>query len=159
MAKMTIGKGMDEYLAKLGNLEFAAPGLVGHAIYEGAKVVADQVRAEIEALPTAESKRVATPRDPTQVEKDGLLEGLGIAAKKNDGGYINVKVGMDGYNTDKTKKYPRGKPNAMIARSIESGSTVMKRNAFISRAVNKTKKDAEAAMQKVIEEGIEKIVK
>ena len=47
----------------------------------------------------------------------------------------------------------------MIARSIESGSTVMKRNAFISRAVNKTKKNAEAAMQKVIEEGIEKIVK
>ena len=159
MAKMTIGKGMDEYLAKLGNLEFAAPGLVGQAIYEGAKVVADQVRAEIEALPTAESKRVATPRDPTQVEKDGLLDGLGVAKKKNDGGYINVKVGMDGYNTDKTKKYPRGKPNAMIARSIESGSTVMKRNAFISRAVNKTKKEAEAAMQKVIEEGIEKIVK
>ena len=159
MAKMTIGKGMDEYLAKLGNLEFAAPGLVGQAIYEGAKVVADQVRAEIEALPTAESKRVAIPRDPTQVEKDGLLDGLGVAKKKNDGGYINVKIGMDGYNTDKTKKYPRGKPNAMIARSIESGSTVMKRNAFISRAVNKTKKEAEAAMQKVIEEGIEKIVK
>ena len=159
MAKMTIGKGMDEYLAKLGNLEFAAPGLVGQAIYEGAKVVADQVRAEIEALPTAESKRVATPRDPTQVEKDGLLDGLGVAKKKNDSGYINVKIGMDGYNTDKTKKYPRGKPNAMIARSIESGSTVMKRNAFISRAVNKTKKDAEAAMQKVFEEGIEKIVK
>ena len=159
MAKMTIGKGMDEYLAKLGNLEFAAPGLVGQAIYEGAKVVADQVRAEIEALPTAESKRVAAPRDPTQVEKDGLLDGLGVAKKKNDSGYINVKIGMDGYNTDKTKKYPRGKPNAMIARSIESGSTVMKRNAFISRAVNKTKKEAEAAMQKVIEEGIEKIVK
>ena len=159
MAKMTIGKGMDEYLAKLGNLEFAAPGLVGQAIYEGAKVVADQVRAEIEALPTAESKRVAVPRDPTQVEKDGLLDGLGVAKKKNDSGYINVKIGMDGYNTDKTKKYPRGKPNAMIARSIESGSTVMKRNAFISRAVNKTKKEAEAAMQKVIEEGIEKIVK
>ena len=159
MAKMTIGKGMDEYLAKLGNLEFAAPGLAGQAIYEGAKVVADQVRAEIEALPTAESKRVAIPRDPTQVEKDGLLDGLGVAKKKNDSGYINVKIGMDGYNTDKTKKYPRGKPNAMIARSIESGSTVMKRNAFISRAVNKTKKDAEAAMQKVIEEGIEKIVK
>ena len=159
MAKMTIGKGMDEYLAKLGNLEFAAPGLVGQAIYEGAKVVADQVRAEIEALPTAESKRVAVPRDPTQVEKDGLLDGLGVAKKKNDSGYINVKIGMDGYNTDKTKKYPQGKPNAMIARSIESGSTVMKRNAFISRAVNKTKKEAEAAMQKVIEEGIEKIVK
>ena len=159
MAKMTIGKGMDEYLAKLGNLEFAAPGLVGQAIYEGAKIVTDQVRAEIEALPTAESKRVATPRDPTQVEKDGLLDGLGVAKKKNDSGYINVKIGMDGYNTDKTKKYPQGKPNAMIARSIESGSTVMKRNAFISRAVNKTKKEAEAAMQKVIEEGIEKIVK
>lgn len=159
MAKMTIGKGMDEYLAKLGNLEFAAPGLAGQAIYEGAKVVADQVRAEIEALPTAESKRVAIPRDPTQVEKDGLLDGLGVAKKKNDNGYINVKIGMDGYNTDKTKKYPKGKPNAMIARSIESGSTVMKRNAFISRAVNKTKKEAEAAMQKVIEEGIEKIVK
>ena len=159
MAKFQVGTGIDNYITQLGNLEFAAPGLVGQAIFEGAKIVTDQVRAEIEALPTAESKRVAIPRDPTQVEKDGLLDGLGIAAKKNDGGYINVKVGMDGYNTDKTKKYPKGKPNAMIARSIESGSTVMKRNAFISRAVNKTKKEAEAAMQKVIEEGIEKIVK
>jgi HK97 gp10 family phage protein len=159
MAKMTIGKGMDEYLAKLGNLEFAAPGLVGQAIYEGAKVVADQIRANIEALPTVKNKRVATPRDPTQVEIDGMLAGLGIAKKKNDSGYINVKIGMDGYNTDVTEKYPRGKPNAMIARSIESGSTVMKQNKFITRAVNKTKKEAEAAMKKVIEEGIEKIMK
>ena len=159
MAKFQVGAGIDNYIAQLGNLEFAAPGLVGQAIFEGAKIVTDQVRAEIEALPTAESKRVATPRDPTQVEIDGMLDGLGVAKKKNDSGYINVKIGMDGYNTDVTEKYPRGKPNAMIARSIESGSTVMKQNKFITRAVNKTKKEAEAAMKKVIEEGIEKIMK
>lgn len=159
MAKFTVGKGLDQYISLLGNLEFKAPAVIGRSIYEGAKIVADQIHANIVALPTAESKSDRIPRNPTQAEKDGILQGLGIAKKINDNGFINVKIGVDGYNTDVTTKYPKGKPNAMIARSIESGSSVMKRNRFISRAVNQTRRAAEAAMQKTVDEEIQRIMK
>lgn len=157
MAKFTVGRGLDEYIATLGNLEFKAPGVCGMAIYQGAKVVADQIKANIEALPVAE-KGGTGRRNPTQVEKDGLLDGLGIAKKKNENGFINVKIGMDGYNKDVTTKYPKGKPNAMIARSIESGNTFMQRNPFITSAVRSSRAAAEAAMAAEVDRQISKIM-
>ena len=45
MAKFQVGKGLDEYIANLGNLEFRTPEIVGKAIFDGAKIVADQIRA------------------------------------------------------------------------------------------------------------------
>lgn len=155
MAKFTVGKGLDEYIKQLGDLEFRSDGIAGRAIYEGAKVVADKIRANIEALPvqTGSPKR-GEKRDPTQVEKDGMLAGLGVAKKQVDGGFINVKIGMDGYNTHVTPKYPKGHPNSMIARTINAGSTWMNRHPFINNAVSSTKKAAEEAMRAVIEEGI-----
>lgn len=159
MAKFQVGKGLDEYIATLGNLEFKAPQAIGKAIYKGADIVADQVRKNIEALPVSESKSGSQGRrNPTQVEKDGLLAGLGIAKKQNDGGYINVKIGMDGYNADVTEKYPKGKPNAMIARSVESGTTFMRRNPFISKAVRTSKVAAEAAMAAELDNQISQIM-
>lgn len=156
MAKWVIGKGLDEYLSKLENLEFAADDVAGEAIYHGAAIVADEVRRRIEALPTAgDQRRVNMGIKPS--EKQGLLDGLGIAAMRTEGSYINVKIGMDGYNADKTKAYPNGKPNAMIARSIESGSQFMRKQPFIAPAVRATKSAAETEMQRVIDEKITKI--
>lgn len=158
MAKFTVGKGLDEYLQKLGNLEFKCPEALGRATFEGAKIVADQIRANIEAMPVAENKSGKGRRNPTQAEKDGLLAGLGIAKHRIEGGYYNVKIGMDGYNSDVTKKYPKGKPNAMIARSIESGTTFTARIPFISRAVSATKAAAEAAMKAEVDKVITEIM-
>lgn len=156
MAKMTVGKGLDQYLAQLGNLEDRADGLAGRAIYEGAKIVADKVRANIESLPVQEGPVKGKRRDPYQDEKDGLLAGLGIAKKKVNDGFINVKIGMDGYNSRVTEKYPKGHPNAMIARSINAGTTFMNRHPFINSAVNSSKAAAEEKMKEIIEEGINK---
>lgn len=157
MAKWTIGKGLDEYIQKLGNLEYRADGIAGKAIYDGAKIVADKIRANISALPVSE-KTDRGRRNPTQVEKTGLLEGLGIA-KLQRGSFINVKIGMDGYNADATEKWPSGKPNAMIARSIEAGNSFMLRNPFISSAVRATRGAAEAAMAARLDIETEKTMK
>ena len=155
MAKMTVGPGLTKYLEQLGNLEDRSDGLAGRAIYQGAKAVADQVRANIQALPVQDGPvGKGQRRNPTQAEKDGMLEGLGVARKKVDGGFINVKIGMDGYNSHVTKKYPKGHPNAMIARTINAGSTWMNRIPFINNAVKSSKAAAEEAMKEVIEEGI-----
>lgn len=156
MAKFTVGKGLDDYISLLGNLEYRADGLAGRAIYEGAKIVADKIRANIEALPVQNGPvKNGARRDPTQAEKDGMLAGLGVAKKQVSDGFINVKIGMDGYNEHVTPKYPKGHPNSMIARTINAGSTWMNRHPFINNAVSSTKKAAEEKMKEIIENGIE----
>ncbi len=165
MAKMTVGNGITEYIALFGNLEFSTSLIIGKSIYEGAKIVADAIREEIKSLPVvpddAEERKSqrGKKRNPTQTEIDGMLEGLGIAKMQNDSGFYNVKIGMDGYNANVTEEYPNGKPNAMIARSIESGTSFMRKNAFITRAVRKTRKQAENAMKDEVDKQINKIMK
>ena len=155
MAKFTVGKGIDEYLTQLGNLEYQADGMAGQAIFEGAKIVADKIHANIASLPVQNGPvKNGVRRDPTQVEIDGMLAGLGIAKKQVDGGFINVKIGMDGYNAHVTDKYPKGHANAMVARTINAGSTWMNRHPFIDDAVRATKKQAEETMKEKIEESI-----
>jgi len=155
MAKFTVGKAMTDYIALLGDLRYRADGLAGKAIFEGARIVADQIHANIQALPVkTDNFRKGEVRDPVPAEIEGMLEGLGIARKQTKNGFINVKIGMDGYNNYVTEKYPKGHPNAMMARTINAGSTYMKRHPFINQAVRAQKANAEEAMKEIIEEGI-----
>lgn len=161
MAQMTIGKGVDKYIESLDEMKYKVGAVAGRAIYEGAKIVADQVRSNIEALPVSDSKRdrgFGGRREPTQIEKDGMLQGLGIANKRVENGNINVKIGMDGYNADVTAKWPKGKPNSMIARSIEKGTTFINRHPFIASAVRSTREQAEAAMSAEVDKQIAEIM-
>lgn len=155
MAKFIIGKGLDDYTNDLKSLNEEAGRYIGQAIYEGAKIVTDQVRKEIDSLPVQNGPvKRGERRNPTKAEVDGLREGLGIAKKRIDNDFVHVKVGMDGYNSHVTQKYPKGHPNAMVARSIEAGTTYMNRIPFIRRAVNATRAEAEEKMREIIEQGI-----
>lgn len=157
MAKFTVGKGVDEYLSKLEHLDKVTPGMIGMGIYEGAKIVADAIRAETEALPTQEGKvKEGKRRDPTPEEKQGLLDGLGISKKKVTDGFVNVKIGFHGYNSHTTKKYPNGQPNLMIAASIERGTTFMNKHSFVSKAIKKSRAQAEQAIADKIDELLKK---
>lgn len=157
MPKFTVGKELDKYLAQLGNLEHRSDGLAGRAIYEGAKIVADKIRSNIEKMPVQkEPPKRGQRRDPYQDEINGLLDGLGISKKRVDDGFINVKIGMDGYNSKVTEMYPNGHPNAMIARSINIGTTFMNKHPFITQAVTSQKKAVVEKMKEIIEEGINK---
>ena len=150
MAKWIVGHGIDDYVAKLGNLEDSSEETCKRAVYDGAAIVADAVKASIAALP------VGSPREGkvTEAQKAGLLSGMGIASFRNEGGFINVKVGMDGYNSQTSRKYPKGQPNAMIARSLESGTSFSPKRAFIGPAVSKSRAAAEAAIKATLEKEI-----
>lgn len=158
MAKFYVGKGLDEYLAQLGNLEFEAPDMIGKAIYPGAKLVADGIREAIRALPI-DNTPGRVMNGVRTVEQTGLLEGLGVATMQNDNGYFNVKIGMDGYNRQITEKYPNGHPNAMVARSIESGTSFMQRIPFINNTTRRLKKAAEKVMADTIDKEIKSTMK
>lgn len=173
MAKYVVGHGIDEYIAKLGNLSREAPHVCGKAVYEGAKVVADAVRRETEALPVESGRSRSYDwkdwgegaekiRGVTKTQKAGLLEGLGIAKMRNDGGYYNVSVGFHGYNKQAALgDYGRrdGQPNAMIARAVNSGTYFRQKDPFFDRAIRKSKPAAEAAMARTADQLINEIMK
>ena len=162
MAKWIVGKGLNNYIAYLQSIEAVTDEMIGEAVYDMAKVVADKVRANIEALPAVSNEaNIATYREVysrlTEPEKQGLMDGFGVSPLQDDSGYRNVKLGFDGYNSVKTKKYPQGQPNALIARVTESGSSYREKTPFIRPAVNAARKPAEKAGQAKIDEKIKSI--
>lgn len=154
--------GIDNYISQLNKLQQSTKdGVVGKTVYAGAEVVADSVRRAIQALPVGDGRA----RDGglidtvTLPQKAGLLDGFGISRMKDDDGFVNVKLGFTGYNATRTKRYPRGQPNALIARSVNSGTTFRKKTKFVDKAVNSARKSAETAMDAACSREIEKIMK
>ena len=160
MAKFAFG-GLEEYVSKLSALGDAVPEVAGKAIYTAAGIVADQVRREIETLPVRDGYATSTKpaRGVTKKGKAGLLSGLGITALREDNGYYHVKIGFDGKNAVKTKTYPSGQPNQLIARAAESGTCWLQPTPFVKPAVRKTKEKAVEAMQSVIDDECARLMK
>ena len=160
MAKLTF-RGLEEYELRISRLGKETERIAGEAIYEGAGIVADAVKANIQALPVVTgygTSETPLPGGVTAVQKAGLIEGFGISTMQNEGGYFNVKLGFDGYNRTKTKKYPQGQPNQLVARGVESGTSWKQAHPFVKPAVAKSRKQAEKAMADKLDEEIEKIM-
>ena len=137
-------------------------------MYQAAKVAADAIDAAIDditvhSLPKGQTYFYLSEEDLangvllngiTEAQAKSLHDGLGIAVMEHKNFAWNTKIGFDGYNEVRTKTYPKGEPNALIARSVESGSSVRNKTPFIAPAVKKIRKDAEHAMEVTIEEKI-----
>lgn len=154
----------DEYLAKLSKLDYSIKDkVIGPALYDGAAIVADSVREGINSLPTSAPGQWGTAEDPlpgpSPKQKEGLLNSLGIATMKEDSGYFNVKLGFDGYNDIKSKTWPQGQPNQLIARSIERGTSFMEARPFMKRSISRVRNACINAMKARADEEIEKIMK
>lgn len=155
-------KGLDELTRAISRLELHAKDqVIGPAVFEGAAIVADEVRQAIEDLPT--DSGFGSPdhvlRGPNQAQKDGLMAAFGVAPMREDDGIYNVKLGFDGYNNIKTKRWPKGQPNAMVARSVERGTSFMAANKFIQKAIRRARARAEGRMKLVVDEKIRAIMK
>lgn len=161
MATIKWSKGFDEYLVQLSKLSDQSLEICKKAVYEGAGIVADAVREGVQSIPINNGYGTAEkPLDGiTAKQKAGLLEGLGISPMEEENGYVNVKIGFDEYNSLKTKKYPKGQPNALIMRAVESGTSFRVKNPVVSKATRSAKQKAEEAMQKSIDISIKKIIK
>lgn len=161
MAKIEM-KGLDECTRALSRLSAGLKVEVcGAAIFDAADIVADEIRASIEDLPV--DGGYASPNDPlrgpNRLQKEALLSSFGITRMQEDDGIYNVKLGFEGYNAIRTKRWPQGQPNAMIARSIERGTSYIEKTPFVKRAMGKAKGQALEAMQKSVERSIKRIMK
>lgn len=161
----TINFKSEDYLAKIEKLERSAKEKVlGAALYDGAAIVADEVKAGINALPTSPASQWGTPERPlagiNAKQKAGLEASFGIAPAQDDGtGYFHVKLGFDGYNDIKSERWPQGQPNQLIARSAERGTSFMLATPFMKKSVAKARKRCEEAMKARAEKEIQELMK
>lgn len=150
MAKMTV-KGLEKYISDLTQIDNATDEEIGKAIFAGAAIVADAARSGIQSIPVGKNP---VRGEITPEQKAGLLDGLGIASMQVSGSTLNVKIGMDGYNS-------KGQPNSMILRSVEAGTSWKNgkgrpANPVVRKAVSKTRNQAVQAMVKTFDENIAK---
>lgn len=162
MATIRFSK-LRDYEIALGKLGDKTPEICGKAIHEGAKIIADEVKNNLNSLNVTTDELAmmkAKKGEPTYITrraKEGLIESFGVTPMQKDrDGIYNVKLGFDGYNAVKTKKWPKGQPNQLIARACESGSSAMIKQPFFRKAVQSTKKKAEKRMGEILDEEIKK---
>lgn len=155
MAKLKL-RGLEEYEKKLLELRNMTKDVIGEAVFEGAAVVADEVRRNIQALPVDDRfvKGAEMVYGVSEAQKQGLLDGFGIAPLQDENGYLHVKLGFSGYNSVRTKNYPNGQPNAVIARSVNSGTSFRQRIPFVDTAVASARSQAEDKMKQKLDDAI-----
>ena len=156
-------KGFEQYGQALKELEFtAAQGeMLEEAVKAGAKPVADEIRRRLDALPSAPFERLPEGEKFSflpEGQKRDLQDSFGLTPVDRDRrGFVHVKAGFDGYGSFPTKSYPKGIPNQLLARAAESGSSVREKTPFVRPAVNATRKESEAEMDRVVRQELEKI--
>lgn len=160
MAKVEL-HGFDLWEKQIASLHKKADGLIKRAVYEGAGVAVRAVESAIRN-DLYINKRVWFSKNDTiqgisKEQQEGLLDGLGLSPMENDDGFINTKLGFAGYNNVITKAYPKGQPNALIARAIESGTSQRPATHFVANAISRIRNLSEEAMQKQIEIDLKKL--
>lgn len=159
MAKIDF-KGIDEYAKVLETLGSDSEEVVKNAVYKGAALVADEIKSALKGLPVEEGENGLPPMGSpehkisgvSRRQKADLIDSFGLAPIENDNGYIQTKAGVDGHGSIPTKKYPRGVPNVMLMRSIESGTSFREKHPVFRQATNRARKRAEKAMADKIDD-------
>lgn len=162
MGKLRI-KSLDRQMQQLEKLEANVTSIMQSVLYEGAGVVADAIKQALNAIPVDTESRIGTPEDPVvglqELQKQGLIDSFGISPMRQEKNEHNVLIGFDGYNDVRTKKYPHGQPNQLIARSLEAGTSFRRPHPFVRPTVRKARRTAEKKMQETLQQEIDKIMK
>lgn len=160
-------KGIDDYAKLLANLGLESDEIIKSAVYKGSEIVADEIKKGLKSLPIEEGENGLPPMGDSQHKLTGvsrrqkadLIDSFGLAPIENDNGFIHTKAGVDGYGSIPTKKYPKGVPNSMLMRSIESGTTFRKENPIFRKATNRSRRRSVKAMDDEINNQLDKIFK
>lgn len=129
----------DDYALKLSRLATRSDEVAKKAIYQGAKVVADKIKENLDNVLSGKST-------------GDMAASFGITPIGTDSaGNWDAKIGFDGYDENHV-------PNQLKARALESGTSRQPKRPFVRPAVNATKKQALEAMKKTIDEETEKIM-
>lgn len=152
--------GMAEISEVLSRMEEQAPAVAAKALYDGAGIMAEEIRkgtATIKTAPFRYAGRGET-RLPSPEEKEIVAAAAaGIAKFNKNGTEVDTSVGFrnSGYAELKGKMVPIPK----IVNAINSGTSFMNKQPFVRKAANAASPKALDAMRKRIEEEFEAIGK
>lgn len=154
-------EGLEELSAMLSRLGDRAQDVATGALFDGAAVVADAYTKAIDNIQSKPDRFYAVDgkfqRLPTDEEKNALRGKIGIAKFKKNGSEVDTIIGVTknaGYVQIGGKK----KAVAVIARSINSGTSFMKKQPVFRKAGNAVKAAAKEAIVGKAEEMFEKII-
>lgn len=155
--KATGAEALANELQKLGE---NTSGVAKKCAYDGARAVTDAVAAAVKSLPLDENGfkpgtdplRIITMQDRRDLEKC-----LGISRIENDGFSTTVSVSFDGYLSRKEDNFPKGVPAAMVARSIESGSSVRAKKPFMRVTLRKVTDTVLDVMKQTFDESVDQL--
>lgn len=170
-------EGLDDYVLKIEAIDKNSESVLGRAVFDGAKLVADACKEGVRNIPVDdayyddgrphESKGESKDNEKrtyTEVvhgtmrkgirtnERTDLVDSFGITKLRNDDGYFNVKCGFDGKN-----RY--GTPNLVIARACESGTSFLPKFGTLAKATRGLKKRCEGVMNERLNQELEKLMK
>ena len=153
--------GLQQTMDMFDKLDNASPQMLDDAVKAGINVVADEMRSQISILKTSDNfEGYEGKHYPSKKDVQGLLDSMGYTkTQTKSGGIMDAKVGFDGYNDVKTKKYPKGHANQMIANSINKGTSFLTAQPFFNRTKNKSQQSAIDEMQKSLDKSIKSVVK
>ena len=151
--------GMVEISELLDKMEKQAPKVASRALYEGAGIMAEEIKQQAQEIKTAPFKYAKDgQRLPSPEEKEIVIAaGMGIAKFDKNGTEIDTSVGYRnaGYADLNGKK----KPIPVIVNAINSGTSFMNKQPFIRKAANSGGKKAIAAMKETLEAEFEAMSK
>lgn len=159
-------KGLDEFIKQLDSLQDNAQKLMKEALYDGAGVLADEIKKGLNALPIA-SKKNGKPwygtsdfpiRGVTEKQKEDILKSFGVSRHISKEGSVMAYIGVNGNGY--TEGYYHGRngdlPIALLLRELESGMSWMQKIPTIRPAINRAREPALDAMQKSFDKAIKR---
>ena len=161
---MTISTdGMEELgrmLAQLGN---KAQDVASGALFDGAGVVADVMRAAVNSIAAEPQRRKNRPpaktpaRLPTPAEKAAVVGKTGIARFRKEGGDVNTLIGVTG-SAGYADVDGKRKPVRLIARAINSGTSFMHKQPVYRKAASQSSGRAKDAIVSKAEQMFNEII-
>lgn len=156
-------EGLEEYLRLLDLNEKQLERICGRSIYPGAGLAWKECRNRIQNLRTDDhlfsfaAQYGRKRHGPTTRQKKGLYDSIGIAKLRHVGGTVDVKLGFDGYNDIVSTRWPKGQPNAMIARTVNGGMSFMEAQPFMDQTVDAIRHTAENKIEQQFYKELQKI--
>ena len=152
--------GMAEISTLLDKMDKEAPKVAARALYEGAGIMADEIKKGAGLIKTAPFKYAGNgeSRLPSPEEKEIVTAAAaGIAKFNKNGTEVDTSVGFrnSGYAELKGKMVPIPR----IVNAINSGTSFMNKQPFVRKAAKAASPKALDAMRKRIEEEFEAIGK
>lgn len=147
---------ISEALDKLGN---GAAKAASEGLYEGAGVMADEIRKGVETIRTEPFKYAwGTRRLPSPEEKEIVRQAAaGIAKFQKNGTEVDTSVGFR--NAGYAELAGKQVPIPLIVNSINSGTSFMRKQPFIRETSAKAAPKAMKAMKDKIETALDLYLK